>query len=642
MLQKVNTSIGYRLRKILFDPLLIAIGDRKRLLLAPDGELNKLPFEVLPLDENRRLIDEYHISYLSTGRDVLYFQGVTNIQPTEPLVFADPDFNLCVTESTTATENSAFSGRHSQDLERNTLYFQDLPGTRTEGEKIAALFGIEPILEGKVLETRLKACCSPYILHLATHGFFLKDQKRDPHLKTLEYLGNMDRLSGYRLENPLLRSGLALAGVNTWLQGRSLPLEAEDGILTAEDVSGLDLLDTELVVLSACETGLGEIRTGEGVFGLRRAFVLAGAKRLVVSLWSVPDRQTQELMTNFYERILKGQPCADALRDAQLEIKREYHNPFYWGAFICQGNSSSIRKIDKIEKSPRLVGKERQQAYLNLAHALVECSGDRARELLNVNQELVDTGLVETIEQVSAKLKQEGDCEAANFLRTIAIQLAAALDNPLSAGTPVEALIFLNQLFRATVGSQGNYQVVYPLLKTHLNHLDERFVQLLQQWSEAVFSTVDASQSILIVHGLFTFGKLIQEFPLGDRASHLKIAQACFEIVQKCNKEVLEEAIRLDPYDPLNHRTLAEVLEAQDRHEEAVRAYQETSMVLFRKAEAWRNLGRYKEALQALDEALALDSNNALALVSKTETLTLLDRYENGEREAQSNETDNW
>jgi CHAT domain-containing protein len=141
-----------------------------------------------------------------------------------------------------------------------------------------------------------------------------------------------------KVENPLLRSGLALAGVNTWLRGGSTPPEAEDGILTAEDVSGLDLLDTELVVLSACETGLGEVRTGEGVFGLRRAFVVAGAKTLVMSLWRVPDRQTQELMEDFYRRILMGQACADALREAQLAMKAKCPNPYCWGAFICQGD----------------------------------------------------------------------------------------------------------------------------------------------------------------------------------------------------------------------------------------------------------------------------------------------------------------
>lgn len=140
----------------------------------------------------------------------------------------------------------------------------------------------------------------------------------------------------------MLRSGLALAGANTWLRRGTLPPEAEDGILNGEDASGLDLLDTELVVLSACETGLGEVHVGEGVFGLRRAFVLAGAKTLVMSLWKVPDRETQELMEEFYGRILGGEPRAEALRQAQLSMKAKHSAPRYWGAFICQGEPGPL------------------------------------------------------------------------------------------------------------------------------------------------------------------------------------------------------------------------------------------------------------------------------------------------------------
>src|SRR5947209_13439711 len=143
------------------------------------------------------------------------------------------------------------------------------------------------------------------------------------------------------MENPMLRSGLALAGANTWLRAGNLPEEAEDGLLTAEDVTTLDLLATELVVLSACQTGLGHVQVGEGVFGLRRAFVLAGAKTLVMSLWKVPDEQTQELMIDFYQRILSGQSYIDALRAAQLATKAKHPDPFYWGAFIFQGDPGS-------------------------------------------------------------------------------------------------------------------------------------------------------------------------------------------------------------------------------------------------------------------------------------------------------------
>jgi len=121
-----------------------------------------------------------------------------------------------------------------------------------------------------------------------------------------------------------------------------LPDEAEDGILNAEDVTSLDLLATELVVLSACDTGLGDVKVGEGIFGLRRAFQLAGAKTLVMSLWKVPDLETQELMENFYQRLRSGEGRASALRQAQLAMKTKHTNPYYWGAFICQGDPGPL------------------------------------------------------------------------------------------------------------------------------------------------------------------------------------------------------------------------------------------------------------------------------------------------------------
>ena len=152
----------------------------------------------------------------------------------------------------------------------------------------------------------------------------------------------MSKLAWKSLENPMLRSGLALAGVNSWLDGHIVPPEAEDGILTAEDISGMDLSNTELVVLSASETGLGDVSTSEGVFGLRRAFELAGAHTLIMTLWKVADVQTSMLMVDFYHRILNDVPRANALREAQLELKKKYPDPFYWGAFVCQGDPGLV------------------------------------------------------------------------------------------------------------------------------------------------------------------------------------------------------------------------------------------------------------------------------------------------------------
>ncbi len=250
-------------------------------------------------------------------------------------------------------------GRHSRDLDRDRgdYHFHRLPGTRAEGKQVAALLDVSPWLDATALEGRLKtACRSPRILHLATHGFFLPDQQRDLNqgnrdmtlMPSGDAMGS-GRFSGPMMENPMLRSGLALAGANTWLKAGNPPEEAEDGLLTAEDVTGLDLLATELVVLSACETGLGQVHVGEGVFGLRRAFVLAGARMLVMSLWKVPDEPTRELMEDFYGRLLAGEGRAEALRGAQLAMKVKYPDPFYWGAFICQGDPSPLPKLEPRE-----------------------------------------------------------------------------------------------------------------------------------------------------------------------------------------------------------------------------------------------------------------------------------------------------
>ncbi len=141
----------------------------------------------------------------------------------------------------------------------------------------------------------------------------------------------------------MLRSGLYFAGANRRLSGKSTPSDLDDGVLTAYEASSLNLQGTELVVLSACETGLGEVASGEGVFGLRRALQVAGAESVLLSMWSVPDKETQELMTLFYQKWLSGKDKNQALREAQLEmrsrVKSRYGKdlPQYWAAFVLVG-----------------------------------------------------------------------------------------------------------------------------------------------------------------------------------------------------------------------------------------------------------------------------------------------------------------
>jgi len=162
------------------------------------------------------------------------------------------------------------------------------------------------------------------LLHLATHGCFLKEEavKQDDNYLMQE----QEILPAVNIENPMLRSGIVLAGINASLkEGR------DDGMVTAEKILGLRLKGTDLVVLSACETGVGDVKNGEGVFGLKRAFILSGAKTLVMSLWSVPSEETTELMIDFYSFMEKGKTKSEALRQAKLNMMGKNPNPFFWG-----------------------------------------------------------------------------------------------------------------------------------------------------------------------------------------------------------------------------------------------------------------------------------------------------------------------
>ncbi|MEJ7736138.1 MAG: CHAT domain-containing protein [Chitinophagaceae bacterium] len=170
---------------------------------------------------------------------------------------------------------------------------------------------------------------SPKLLHLATHGFFLPVAKSNPSNVDLNKGGNAFTVQ----QNPMFRSGLVLAGGNqTWKGGETIK-GTEDGILTAYEIAQLDLSNTDLVVLSACETALGDLQGNEGVIGLQRAFKLAGVKQMIISLWKVPDEATVELMTVFYSNWLDGQTTREALRRAQLKMKEKYP-PYFWAAFI--------------------------------------------------------------------------------------------------------------------------------------------------------------------------------------------------------------------------------------------------------------------------------------------------------------------
>ncbi|MGF1602811.1 MAG: CHAT domain-containing protein, partial [Thermosynechococcaceae cyanobacterium] len=335
--------LARQLDQQLMQPIRAKLGNTRQLLLSPDSQLNLIPFAALVDGNNQYLVENYDITYLSSGRDLLKLPTTAQAkqQLQAPVIIANPDYqNPGVTKiATTAKETN----RSSRDLDLN---FGPLPGTEAEADQLHKLLPKSTLLtQAQATETALKQVQSPEILHIATHGFFLETDL-EAALTSSDDRGNISVISKKKTnanpqnyENPLLRSGLALAGANQRKSG------TEDGIFTALEATNLNLRGTQLVVLSACETGLGDIANGEGVYGLRRAFVMAGAKSQVLSLWKVDDNGTKDLMVKYYQRLLNKEGRGEALRKTQLEMLKgqQYQHPYYWAAFIPSGDWRPIK-----------------------------------------------------------------------------------------------------------------------------------------------------------------------------------------------------------------------------------------------------------------------------------------------------------
>jgi CHAT domain-containing protein len=448
-LRSPNQPDTDRLSRILdekvMQPVRALLGNTRRLLIAPDGSLNLIPFAALLDEQNRYLIERYTISYLTTGRDLLRLQTA---QPSkgDPLVVVNPDFG---SSATVAGQQARDTGKPDGDNQAREekdparTFFSPLPGTSREATAIKELFPAASILQREgATETALKEARGPRILHIATHGFFLDNQDTataeigplragspgntevsQPNPYTVQFeatpafetanekvkqlkargvdayivkssvkgkgdffrvrAGNFPsvpeankygadlrekgviaeffvaryeppanslpvtespsilRISKYAAQGttPLLRSGLALAGANQSKSGD------DNGVLTAMEAASLDLSGTKLVVLSGCDTGVGEVKSGEGVQELRRALLLAGSESQVMNLWPISDESTKELLIPYYKALQQGQERSGGLRQAQLRMLRErkdLRHPFYWAAFIQSGEWSNL------------------------------------------------------------------------------------------------------------------------------------------------------------------------------------------------------------------------------------------------------------------------------------------------------------
>jgi CHAT domain-containing protein len=381
---------GIKLRQAIFDKLRPALKEHQDLIIAPDGELNLVPFQILPSDDTgkKMLMDEFTISYMTVGRDILR-QKIETKRPASinALIFASPNFDL---SAESVTSNVAQEQNTQTDNLRELIANKPLKtavGTNILGERVAQKLKVASYLGNEALESYFKPLQCPRIFLIATHGVFLPNQPEERSLavpyQRENSLWQRDRFFG-RVENPMLRSALALAGANTWAKGGKLPPEAGKGILFAQDIAGLDLWANEITVLSACETAIGDVAIGEGVFGLRRAFAVAGTKTLIMSLWSVSGWTTALLMERFFDNCEAGLGRAAALQEAQNYVrnitvgelqqfelgreilKHECNNgteldaatlarqaedkplthPCYWGAWICQGDTTSLPFTD--------------------------------------------------------------------------------------------------------------------------------------------------------------------------------------------------------------------------------------------------------------------------------------------------------
>jgi CHAT domain-containing protein len=343
--------------ELIWKPLEKALAGKTRIYLSPDGVLNELPLGIIPAPDGKLQMEKYDLRSVSSTRDIL--RAAPPRAASIALLVGDPIFDLSEDRQRAALQELALPQLEahvltaslspvalsprgvSRDQSTGTT-LPRLPGTGAEVNAIADLmrqhqWQTSIYTSELALKTVVEQTSSPRVVHLATHGFFLPDQriKNDP-------LGlGVNEPSG--LEDPMLRSGLYFAGADRTLAGNPTAQGLDNGVLTAMEAGSLNLRGTELVVLSACNTGQGDVRNGEGVFGLRRALQEAGAQSVLMSLWSVPDEETLELMKRFYAKWLAGMEIHQALKEAQLEmrdhVKKTYGKdlPYYWGAFVLVG-----------------------------------------------------------------------------------------------------------------------------------------------------------------------------------------------------------------------------------------------------------------------------------------------------------------
>lgn len=312
IISKLPDAFSY---KVFWEPIQKEIGQYATIYFSPDGIYNLINLEAIPTPDGKYVIDNSNIVIVSNTKDLyLRKQKKREVSSNTATMFGNPRFYLASTDSRTIA---------------------DLPGTETEVNELEELlkqkgWKTSEYVETSATEERVKELESPKIFHIATHGFSTPAISEDDAKQ-------MTQSEAQLTENPLLKTGLLLKGAGDLLNKTKYNYNLESGILTAYEAMSLNLDKTDLVVLSACETGLGEVSNGEGVYGLQRAFLVAGAKVLIMSMFKVDDQATQKLILNFYKKWLTTGNMRQSFVDAKKELRIEYPEPINWGAFMMIG-----------------------------------------------------------------------------------------------------------------------------------------------------------------------------------------------------------------------------------------------------------------------------------------------------------------
>jgi len=347
----------------ILQPLIKATAGQRRWIVSPDDSLWLLPWAAIPMSDGRYAIEQFEISYVVTGRDLVRRAPVT--RTSSPLLVANPDYGLTsslsegrLSEPGRASYQASIRSPRSSAM--GTTTWDPLPGTADELTAIEQILResgeeVEIHLGAEALENVIKTARAPRVLLMATHGYFLDNQSR-PASTGIDQTNRLNVKPLAVLENPLLRCGLVLAGANR--PKVAITRSLEDGLLTGLEIAGCDFQGTEIVVLSACNTALGRLQNSEGVAGLRQAFQLAGAQTVVATLWQIPDKQTCQLTSSYFRHLAAGSSRSSSLRRAQLEViaarRKQFGtaHPLFWAAFTTTGDLGEGYSDDFVAQTP--------------------------------------------------------------------------------------------------------------------------------------------------------------------------------------------------------------------------------------------------------------------------------------------------